>query len=97
VLLKLNANVSPPTVLAAIPFDAQILGMAFKSGDLWILTRYVGRELLAVDPATGTVRATYALPRGPDYRGLTVLAGKLYALRANPSRITYDILPIPGL
>ena len=96
-LLKLNANVSPPVQLAAISFDAQIQGMAFKSGHLWILTRYVGPELLDVDPATGTVRASYTLPHGFYYRGLTALNGKLYALRSHNSESVFDILPISGL
>jgi hypothetical protein len=96
-LLKLNANVSPPTVLAAISFDSRIQGMAFKSGHLWILTRYVGPELLDVDPATGTVRASYTLPHGFYYHGLTALNGKLYALRSNNSETVFDILPISGL
>jgi hypothetical protein len=93
-MLKLNANVSPPTVLAAISFDSQIQGMAFKSGHLWILTRYVGPELLDVDPATGTVRASYTLPHGFYYHGLTALNGKLYALRSHNSENSFDILPI---
>ena len=97
VLLKLNANVSPPTVLAAISFDSRIQGMAFKSGHLWILTRYVGPELLDVDPATGTVRASYTLPHGFYYHGLTALNGKLYALRSHNSESTFDILPISSL
>lgn len=96
-LLKLNANVSPPVVLAAFPFDAQVDGMAFKSGELWILTEYVGPTLVKLDPATGTVRATYALPRGFAYRGLAALHGNLYALRSNSARTTYEVLPIAGL
>ena len=96
-LLKLNANVSPPVVLAAYPFDARIDGMAFKSGGMWILTEYVGPTLVKIDPAMGTVRATYALPHGFYYRGLTALHGNLYALRSNSERTTYEVLPIAGL
>lgn len=97
ILLKLNANVAPPSVLAAIPFDTEIQGMAFKSGHLWSLTQYVGPELVDVDPATGAVRASYTLPRGFYYQGLAALNGVLYALRFNRSATAYDILPIPGL
>jgi len=94
-LLKLNANVSPPVVLAAYPFEAQIDGMAFRPGELWILTEYVGPTLVKLDPATGAVRATYALPHGFSYKGLTALHGNLYAIRWINSR--YEVLPIVGL
>ena len=93
-LLKLNAEVSPPTVLQAINFDAPVDGLAFKGGDPWVLSYYVGPVLVDLNTA-GVAKTTNALPRGSYYRGLVTVGNTFYAVRFNSSNA--DILPIPGL
>ena len=98
VILKLNADVSPPTVLSVINFDAPINGLAFKGGELWVLANYVGPVLINVNTTTGVAKATYKLPRGNIYRSLAILGNAFYALRSNNYHYsTSDILPITGL